>query len=35
VRVHQPGETVEVLILRDGEEMTIDVTLGVRTEDVG
>ncbi|HUG31737.1 MAG TPA: trypsin-like peptidase domain-containing protein [Acidimicrobiia bacterium] len=35
VRTHQPGDTVEVLILRDDEETTIDVTLGVRTEDVG
>ena len=34
VRTHQPGDTVEVLILRDGEEITIDITLGVRTEDV-
>ena len=35
VRAHQPGETVEVLILRDGEEITIPATLGVNTEDVG
>lgn len=35
VRSHQPGETVELLVLRDGEELTLDVTLGVRTEDVG
>lgn len=34
VRSHQPGDTVEVLILREGEEMTIDITLGVSTEDV-
>ncbi len=34
VRSHQPGETVDILILRDGEEMTITVTLGVNTEDV-
>lgn len=35
VRTHQPGDTVEVLILRDDDELTIDVTLGIRTEDVG
>lgn len=35
VRAHQPGETVDVLILRDGEEITITVTLGVNTEEVG
>ena len=34
VRAHQPGETVDVLILRDGEEITITVTLGVDTQDV-
>jgi S1-C subfamily serine protease len=35
VRSHQPGETVEVLILRDGEEITISLTLGVNSEEVG
>jgi S1-C subfamily serine protease len=35
VRAHQPGETVEMLILRDGGEITVEVTLGVRTEDIG
>jgi S1-C subfamily serine protease len=34
VRSHQPGDTVEVLVLRDGQEMTLDVSLGVQTEDV-
>lgn len=34
VRAHQPGETVEVLILRDGEEITVTATLGVLTEEV-
>ncbi|MFP3882093.1 MAG: S1C family serine protease [Actinomycetota bacterium] len=34
VRAHQPGETVDILILRDGEEMTITATLGVDTRDV-
>ena len=35
VRSHQPGETVDVLVLRDGEEVAISVTLGVNTEEVG
>jgi S1-C subfamily serine protease len=35
VRAHRPGETIEVLIIRNGEELTLDVTLGVNTEDVG
>ncbi|HUG08277.1 MAG TPA: trypsin-like peptidase domain-containing protein [Acidimicrobiia bacterium] len=35
VRSHQPGDTVEVLLLRDDGEITVDITLGVRTEDVG
>lgn len=35
VRSHQPGDTVEILILRDGDEITVPATLGVRTEDVG
>lgn len=34
VRAHQPGETVEILMIRDGEEQTIQVTLGVFTEEV-
>jgi len=34
VRSHQPGETVEMIILRAGEEITIEVTLGVQTEEV-
>ena len=34
VRAHQPGETVDILILRDGDEMTITATLGVDTRDV-
>ncbi len=32
VRTHRPGETVELVLIRDGEEMTIQVTLGVRTD---
>jgi S1-C subfamily serine protease len=34
IRSHQPNETVDVLIVRDGEEQTIQVTLGVNTEDL-
>lgn len=35
VRAHVPGETVEVDILRDGEPQTVEVTLGVRSEEAG
>jgi S1-C subfamily serine protease len=35
VRSHQPGETLDVRVLRDGQEQIVTVTLGVRTEDVG
>lgn len=35
VRAHQPGEPVEVLIIRDDEEITVTATLGVNTEEVG
>lgn len=35
VRAHQPGETVELLVLRDDEEITVNATLGVNTEEVG
>ena len=35
VRSHQPGETVEILILRDGQETTVTATLGVNTQEVG
>jgi S1-C subfamily serine protease len=35
VRSHQPGEEVEMLVLRDGDEITVSVTLGVNTEEVG
>lgn len=34
VRSHQPGETVEMIVLRGDEEITLTVTLGVNTEDV-
>jgi S1-C subfamily serine protease len=29
VRAHQPGETVEIVVIRDGEEQALSVTLGV------
>jgi S1-C subfamily serine protease len=35
VRAHQPGEAVEIIILRDDEETTVTATLGVNTEEVG
>lgn len=35
VRAHQPGETVDLLVIRDDEEITITATLGVNTEEVG
>lgn len=35
VRAHKPGEEVEIIILRDDEEMTVTATLGVNTEEVG
>ena len=35
VRSHQPGEVVDVIVLRDGSEQTIAVTLGVDEEDIG
>ena len=28
IRTHQPGETVEFTVARDGEERTVAVTLG-------
>ncbi len=34
VRAHQPGETVEIILLRDGEEITVQATLGVNTEEL-
>jgi S1-C subfamily serine protease len=32
---HKPGDTVPLDILRDGQQMTVDVTLGSRPADVG
>lgn len=34
VRAHQPGETVEMIVIRDGDELRLTVTLGVLAEDV-
>lgn len=34
VRAHRPGDTVQVILLRDGEEISLDVTLGVRPDDL-
>lgn len=34
VRAHQPGQMVDMVVLRDGVELTLTVTLGTRTEDV-
>ena len=31
IRSHQPGETVEFTILRDGDEKTVSLTLGAET----
>lgn len=33
VRLHQPGDVVELTLVRDGEEMTLEVTLGTRDDD--
>ena len=34
VRVHRPGATIDLVILRDDEELVVSVTLGVRTEEL-
>jgi S1-C subfamily serine protease len=34
VRAHQPGETVDVVFVRDGAETTVSVTLGVDEENL-
>ena len=31
IRTHQPGETIEFTIERDGEEQVVEVTLGAET----
>ena len=35
VQTHQPGSTVELVVIRDGEELTVTVTLGERPDDLG
>jgi serine protease Do len=35
VRSHRPGDTVDLIVIRDGEEQTVSVTLDVRSEDLG
>ena len=35
VRAHQPGETIDLILIRDGDEQTVSVTLGVNEEDIG
>ena len=35
VRLHRPGDAVELRLIRDGEELTLDVTLGTRSDDSG
>lgn len=34
VRAHVPGETVEVVVIRDGQEQAVSVTLGVFEDDL-
>ena len=34
VRAHQPGETVEVVVIRDGQEQVFSITLGVFEDDL-
>lgn len=34
IRSHQPGETVDVILIRDTVEMTIEVTLGAQSPDL-
>ena len=33
VRTHRPGDQIEMVLIRDGEEITVQVTLGVRPAD--
>lgn len=35
VRQHDPGDTVTITLVRDGEEQRVEVTLGERPEDLG
>ena len=34
VRAHRPGDTVTLILLRDGQEISLEVTLGVRPDDL-
>jgi S1-C subfamily serine protease len=35
VQTHQPGSTVEIVVVRDGQEQTLTVTFGERSNDSG
>jgi serine protease Do len=35
VQTHQPGSTIDLVVVRDGDEMTLTVTLGERPDDLG
>ncbi len=35
VQTHSPGDTVDVVIVRDGAEQTLSVTFGERPDDLG
>ena len=35
VRTYQPGETIDFLVVREGEELTLSATLGVREGETG
>jgi len=35
VQTHRPGTSVEIVLMRDGEQLTFDVVLDQRTEDLG
>lgn len=35
VQTHQPGDTVDLVVIRDGEEITLSVTLSERPADLG
>lgn len=34
VRAHQPGDSVQLILLRNGEEITVEATLGVRPDNL-
>ena len=33
VRTHRPGDQIEMVLIRDGDEITVVVTLGIRPAD--